>query len=240
MKKLYLALWVVSVSLLCIECSKEENDVSPEDEIKEVNVTEGKDEKGKVDDLRNILLVDGKQWCVGSFSYWPVYGEVIAYNIISIDGTYECNGTIYKRLKCVLTTPASSPSLSEEYYLSPMREEDGRVYVLDTLSKKEYIDFDCNIGVGDKDPHGYALRDIVYKGFGQDEESKRKCFIFDLDDTEKMSREYIEGIGYTNGAFFHDPLTTGGGFVLVCCHNADGICIYGKDDHKCYIQGKNR
>ena len=121
MKKLFLTLWVVSVSLLCIECSKEENDVSPEDEIKGVNVTE----KEKGDDLRNKLLVDGRQW---------------------------------------------------------------------------------------------------------DEENKRKCFIFDLDEAENMSREYVEGIGYANEAFFHDPLTTGGGFVLICCHNADCVCVYGKDD----------
>ena len=239
MKKQFLIMWAVYFSLLLVGCDREGNGIIEDSETKEVNdesVKGGK--KGKEDETEkdlSILLADGRRWCVGTVSFWPVSGEIVAYSIISIDGKYECDGKKYKKLKLESTPIASEYSLQEVRYLSPIREEEGKIYVLDTLSRKEHLDFDCNMKVGDKDPCGYVLTEITFKSVGQYEECKRKCFIFELGDygTYKEYREYIEGVGYTEGAFLHDPLTTGGGFKLICCHEADGTCIYGEKDHVC-------
>ena len=246
MKKLLLIMWAVCSSLLLVGCDKEANDILQDSETKVVNSEDEKEgekgKEGKTEKDVSTLLVDGRQWCVGWVSFWPVSGEIVAYSIISIDGKYECDGKKYKKLKVESTSISSEPFFQEVRHLSPMREEEGKVFVLDTLSSKEHLDFDCNMKVGDKDLCGYVLTEITFKSVGQDEECKRKCFIFELDDygTYKEYREYIEGVGYTEGAFLHDPLTTGGGLKLICCHEADGTCIYGEKGHVCLLQGRRQ
>ncbi|MBP5338582.1 MAG: hypothetical protein J6Z14_04665 [Prevotella sp.] len=222
MKNQYLLLWL-ALALLSFACCSKDEDVN--------NVPDSVTQEG-------LLLVEGRQWCVGSCVTWPVYGDIIGHIFFSIDGNYECNGKTYKRIR--ETIPAQ-PELGLEKdnvrYLKPMREENGRIYVLDTLSKKETLDFDCNVKVGDKDPQGYAVTDIISRSVSAEDETLRKCFIMEVKDPYTPEpayiREYIEGIGYVDGAFLHDPLTTGGFFVLVCCHEADGKCIYGESGHDC-------
>lgn len=185
------------------------------------------------------LLVEGRHWCVGSCTLGPVYGEVLAYQDIWVEGSVEHNGKTYKRLKC-RKGDLSFGLEAEEHELKPMREEDGKIYVLDTSTGKETLDFDCNAKVGDLDPQGYAITQIVNKKVGVDAGVERKCFMMEMKDDlsgePPYIREYIEGIGYVDGAFLHDPLTTGGFYKLLCCHESDGKCIYGQAGHTCYLK----
>ena len=234
MKNHYLLLWLALASLSFAGCGKDEdaNNVPKDEHV--INAPESVMQE-------RLLLVEGRQWCVKICSLGPVYGEIIGYSTFCIDGNYEYNGKTYKRIR---ETDSALPEfgLKEEVrYLKPTREEDGRIYVLDTLTKKETLDFDCNVKVGDKDPQGYAVTDIISRSVSTEDETLRKCFIMEVKDPytpePAYTREYIEGIGYADGAFLHDPLTTGGFPVLVCCHEADGKCIYGKAGHDCKLQG---
>ena len=194
--------------------------------------------KGSPDNPQQAtLLVEGRHWCVGSCTLWPVYGEVFAYQDIWVEGSLEHNGKTYKRLK-YRNGDLSSGLEAEEHELKPMREEGGKVFVLDTSTGKETLDFDCNAKAGDLDPQGYAITEIVNKVVGVDDGNERKCFIMELEDDlsgePPYVREYIEGIGYVDGAFLHDPPS---GFLkLLCCHESDGKCIYGQAGHTCYYR----
>lgn len=186
--------------------------------------------------VQTSLLVEGRQWCIGWTYGWPdTIPAASTYEVISLSDRYECNGKTYRKLN------RSVGSVS----LSPVREEEGKVYVLDTVSKKETLDFDCNIKVGDMDVTGrWELKGIFEVVVGQKQAVKRKCFRFGYTESELRMmpeifqgyhRDYIEGIGYIDGAFLHDPMTTGGVPRLVCCHDADGTCIFGDENHQCPI-----
>ena len=189
---------------------------------------------------QGTLLVEGRHWCVGICELWPVLGEVSAYTDVWIEGSIEYNGKTYKRLKYRYGGDGFSEEETKVVReLKPMREEGGKVFVLDTSTGKETLDFDCNAKVGDLDPQGYAITEIANKVVGVDNAIERKCFMMQLEDDlsgePPYMREYIEGIGYVDGAFLHDPLTTGAFYKLLCCHEADGKCIYGQAGHTCYI-----
>lgn len=228
MKNYYLLLWLALALLSFAGCDNDED--AKEEQTKHVPDSVTKD---------GLLLVEGRQWCVGSCSFWPVYGEIIEYITFSIDGNCEYNGKSYKRIKETIPAQPEHGVEASVRYLKPMREENGRIYVLDTLTMKETLDFDCNVTVGGKDPQGYVVTDIVSKRVSTESETLRKCFIMEVKDPYTPEppyiREYIEGIGYADGAFLHDPLTTGGFFVLVCCHEVDGKCIYGESGHECRL-----
>ncbi len=235
MKNHYLFILLALLFLTFAGCDKDKdenlNNVPKDEDV--INAPDSVTQDG-------LLLVEGRQWCVGTCSFWPVYGEIIGYSIFCVDGYYEYNGKTYKRIKATIPAqPELGLKKDDVRYLNPMREKSGRIYVLDTLSKKETLDFDCNMKVGDKDPQGYAVTDIVSKNVSTEDETLRKCFIMEVKDPYTPEpayiREYIEGIGYVDGAFLHDPLTTGGFFVLVCCHEANGKCIFGKAGHECKI-----
>lgn len=223
MKNHYQLLWLAFALLSFAGCSNDEDVNSVPDSVTQ----------------EGLLLVEGRQWCVVSCSYWPAYGEVTGYVDFCIDGERDYNGKTYKRIR-ESTHAQSELGLEKSVrYLKPMREENGRVYVLDTLSMQETLDFDCNVKVGGKDPQGYVVTDIVSKSVSTEDKALRKCFIMEVKDPYTSEpayiREYIEGIGYVDGAFLHDPLTTGAFFVLVCCHEGDGKCIYGKSGHDCKL-----
>ena len=197
-------------------------------------------DKGSSDNPpQGTLLVEGRHWCVGTCTLWPVYGEVIAYQNIWIEGSVEYNGKTYKKLKYRYggdMIPKEDAEVVHE--LKPMREEDGKINVLETSTGKETLDFDCKAKVGDLDPQGYAITQIVNKKVGVDTGVERKCFMMEMKDDlsgePPYIREYIEGIGYVDGAFFHDPPS---GFLrLLCCHESDGKCIYGQAGHTCYFK----
>ncbi len=227
MNKFYLFLGLTLSAFSFMGCSNDDEVVN--------------DDKDAEKSLQASLLTEGRQWCVGSCTSWPVYGEVIACQNIWIEGSLEYQGKTYKRLKYSIRD-LSSGLESEEYDMKPVREEDGKVYVLDTLSGKETLDFDCNAKVGDRDPRGYTITEIVNKIVGADDKNERKCFVMEIKDelTHEPSyhREYIEGIGYVDGAFLHDPLSTGGFYKLLCCHEAGGKCIYGEAGHVCYFNSE--
>lgn len=184
MKNHYLLLWLALALLSFAGCDKDEN-VN--------NVSDSVTQEG--------LLAEGRQWCVGSCSFWPVYGEIIGYVTFCVDGKYDYNGKTYKRIRETIPAQPEFGLEKNVRYLKPMREENGRIYVLDTLSKQETLDFDCNATVGDKDPQGYTVTDIVSRSVSTEDEILRKCFIMEVKDpyTPEPSyiREYIEGIGYT-------------------------------------------
>ena len=224
LKNHYLLLWLALALLSFAGCSKDEEVNDAPDSVTQ----------------EGLLLVEGRQWCVGTCSLWPAYGEIIAYTTFCVEGNCEYNGKTYKKIReTILAQPEMGSEEDEVRYLKPMREEDGKIYVLDTLSKKETLDFDCNVKVGDNDPQGYTVTDIVSRIVSTEDETMRKCFIMEVKDSYTSEpahkREYIEGIGYVDGAFLHDPLTTGGFFVLVCCHEAGGKCIYGDSGHECKL-----
>lgn len=174
------------------------------------------------------LLVEGRVWHVGFFSLWPEYGKITSYTTITIGKEFSFNGKTYRKL---ISKTQYSEDRIEVRNLFPMREEEGRIYKLDTLSGIESLDFDCNIQVGEKDPQGNVVSEIIEKEIFPN--IKRKCFIFNYQEFDTDIREYIEGIGYLNGAFLHDPTWAGAGVVLICCHNADGTFLYLNPKYEC-------
>ena len=221
-------LWVMLAVISFAGCSSDD-DVENNDNGSPDNPPQG------------TLLVEGRHWCVGCYTHWPVSDEVFAYLDIWVEGSVEYNGKTYKRLKYRNGDDAIPEEGTKEVYeLKPMREEGGKVFVLDTSTGKETLDFDCNAKVGDLDPQGYAITEIANKVVGVDNAIERKCFMMQLEDDlsgePPYMREYIEGIGYVDGAFLHDPLTTGAFYKLLCCHEADGKCIYGQAGHTCYYR----
>lgn len=225
MKNKDLYLWLVTALLTLVGCS---------------NNDEGTGETSSIDIIpeERSLLVEGRKWCIGTCIQWPVYGEVIAYTTACVESSFDFNGKKYKRIRStLLANPEIGVNEDIIKYLSPMCEEDGRIYVLDTVSLKENLDFDCNMKVGDKDPQGYTITEIIFRKTSSESDTLRRCFIMNVKDPYTpepgYTREYIEGIGYVDGAFLHDPLTTGGFFKLICCHEADGKCIYGETGHDC-------
>ena len=183
------------------------------------------------------ILSEGRSWCTKYTDPYSSDTKTISIRIISVDGNVIFNGITYKRLKEVDTYFYDESIQQFTRYLSPMREDGGRTYKLDTLTQKEYLDFDSNLRVGDAfevyvedidELYKISIKDITVLPFGPDN-TERTCYI--LDDGTK----FVEGIGYCvqSGTPFYEEIITGSSPVFVCCHNADGTCIYGSREHDC-------
>ncbi|MDE6300701.1 MAG: T9SS type A sorting domain-containing protein [Muribaculaceae bacterium] len=75
-----------------------------------------------------ILVEDGKLWKVREYDFWPIETEPDRYRDFEqrFDGTKEINGKIYHVLKAKHTYP----TVSEEYEVAYMREENGKVFTI--------------------------------------------------------------------------------------------------------------
>lgn len=109
MKNHYQLLWLAFALLSFAGCSNDEDVNSVPDSVTQ----------------EGLLLVEGRQWCVVSCSYWPAYGEITGYVDFCIDGERDYNGKTYKRIR--ESTHAQSELGLEKsvHYLKPMREENG-------------------------------------------------------------------------------------------------------------------
>jgi len=183
------------------------------------------------------ILSEGRSWCTKYTDPYSSDTKTISIRIISVDGNVIFNGITYKRLREVNIYFLDDGVHQSTRYLLPMREEGGRTYKLDTLTQKEYLDFDSNLRAGDAfevyiddidELYNLSIEDITVLPFGTDN-TDRKCFL--LDDGTRFAK----GIGYFSqaGTPFHEPLMTGASIFFVCCHNADGTCIFGSEGHDC-------
>ena len=194
---------------------------------------EGNTELGQEVIPYDSLLAEGRKWCSEYLTISPIYSAGI--RVICVEGNYICNGKSYKKIKDIDVMHGER----NVWFRSPMREEDGRIYRLDTLTQKEYLDFDTNlkvgegftVNVGDNESYDVTIQEIKVLPFGQ-ENTPRTCFILDLHATR-----YVTGLGYCDhGAPFYEEEVWNYSYGPICCHNADGTDIYnrsGLEDHDC-------
>ena len=181
------------------------------------------------------LLAEGRTWCSEYLTISPIYSAGI--RVICVEGNYICNGKSYKKIKEIDVMYGER----NVWFRSPMREEDGRIYRLDTLTQKEYLDFDTNlkvgegftVNVGDNESYDVTIQEIKVLPFGQ-ENTPRTCFILDLHATR-----YVTGLGYCDhGAPFYEEEVWNYSYGPICPLN-DPLVVGVKNLNQDYMKGKN-
>ncbi len=214
------------------------------------------------------LLVEGRSWVIHLDNCNPTIPEDYykSYAVLTVKGDSLWEGKTYKKMMANdIEVKDGVWGSYPEYCSFIMREQNGRVYrpvwVYDmntgTGTHEEAVDFDCNT------PHGsgWQEKDELYGSYTFDytwdlsdtitaDGIKRRTWALHVDEdmiwengynyrNSYIEDVYIEGIGYIGSSFYHDHWVTGSTPHLVCCHDADGTCLYSREpDHDCPLKAK--
>lgn len=205
------------------------------------------------------LLVEGRTWVVcfdpGEPTAPPV--EEKSYSFLTIGGDSLWEGKVYKPVISERFSVKNGIWKSlEPHVYRLMREQNGRIYIVEHDPKtgiwQECIDFDCNTahgttwqvnGAGYSHTYAWNVGDTItadgikrrtYDCLRDAEDVLDNGHVYTSKDTLDS---YIEGIGYIGSSFYHSYKTVGSIERLVCCHDADGTCLYSRDpDHNCPLK----
>ena len=193
------------------------------------------------------LLAEGKTWCSEYKISTPdnISGNS-DYRILTVEGVYLYDHKEYKKImeKDVTLTSADIKSITK-HCVCTMREQDGKVYVLDTISGKESAVFDSSLAVGDvfsttawmegiQSEVDFRLVEITNGSYGIDSDAQN---YYKFDD---VSMNFLESVGFTlYGAPYYEIPLTGASVNFICCHTSDGRCLYGTPGHDCPLDKLN-
>lgn len=214
------------------------------------------------------MLVDGRKWVHKLYPCGPYPDpNPYKYTVYEIDGDTVYKDKKYKKLMYYHIDVESGEVVvySAKTVNSLMREENGRIYrVTGPLGKQndETLFFDCNVKDGDSyiQPLYTDGPDATYTWSVKDTVTSEARRIYSLyyefedidyrlvndkvvvDTLLCRGREtyFIEGVGHGAG-FYYDDLSVGGIREFICCHDADGTCLYSsKPDHDCPLKASQK